>query len=524
MLRHEFVLATGLLAGAACVAADAPSEAPQSNAISQLTATIDPVDIDPITVIDRATACSYDPRVVAGVVSNDTCVGGDLFFRERFGGNGRSCATCHPVDHNFTIDPPFIATLPAFDWLFVAEFNPALADLEKPAIMRKFGLILENLDGFAPDPRTHFVLRSVPHTFSLATSVTRSATDPVTIPIDRTGWSGDGAPGNGALRDFQTGAITQHYTRSLNRVAGQDFRLATDEELRTIDVYMRGTGRTNELVLANVVMSDARADAGRAKFLSVGCNGCHGNAGANAAFGDGGNRNFNTNVETSRHPELAAFPLDGGFLGAPANPDGSFGNRAFNTPPLIEAADTGPFFHTATSVVGASAHNTTFATTIEEAIAFYDSPAFNLGRPVPIDLTATEIDDMGRFLRGLNATFNVAVAVKRLDAELAIAARFHNTELGVQREMLRLALVEVKDAVRDLGQALPLATSTSAALNLTAQQSFNSAIQHLEFARTTSYEVDRVKATNTARQLLLSASSSIGTNLTYQIGQGVAMF
>jgi hypothetical protein len=496
-----------------------------------LTETIDPIEIDPIEigpipVTDRAKACASDPRVVAGVVSNDTCVGGDLFLREPFGGNGRSCATCHPVDHNFTIDPAFIATLPANDWLFVAEFNPALADLEKPAIMRKFGLILENLDGVLPDPRTRFVLRSVPHTLSLATSVTRSATDPVTIPIDRTGWSGDGAPGNGALRDFQTGAIFQHYTKSLNRVAGTDFRLATDEELRTIEVFMRGTGRTNELVLANVVMPDARAEAGRTKFLSVGCNACHTNAGANAGFGDGGNRNFNTNVEISRHPDLAGFPVDGGFLAAPANPDGSFGNRAFNTPPLIEAADTGPFFHTATAIVGASAHNTSFAITIEEAIAFYDSPAFNTGRPAPIDLTATEIDDMGRFLRGLNATFNAAIAVKRLDAAIAIAAYFHDDALGIQREMLRLALVEVKDAIHDLAGAPSLTTSTdtAASLNATSQQSFNSAAQSIDAARTASNELNRVQAAKNARQLLVSASSSIGTNLTYQIGEGVAMF
>ncbi|HEX2686137.1 MAG TPA: hypothetical protein VHN14_05945 [Kofleriaceae bacterium] len=464
--------------------------------------------------------CQNDPRVLAGVMQVDTCVGGDLFLRETFGGNGRSCGTCHPVDHNFTIDPGFVATLPASSPLFVAETNPNLAGLEKPAIMRQFGLILENVDGFAPDPTTHFVMRSVPHTFSLATSVARSATDPVIIPADRTGWSGDGAPGNGALRDFQTGAITQHYTKTLSRVAGTDFRLATDEELRTIDVFMRGLGRTNELVLANVVMSDARADAGRTKFLSVGCNACHGNAGANAAFGDGGNRNFNTNVEGARHTGLAAMPIDGGFL-TTANADGSFGNHTFNAPPLIEAADTGPFFHTATAIVGASAHNTDFARTIEEAVAFYDSPAFNTGRPAPIELTADEIDNIGRFLRGLNATFNAAIAVKRIDAAVAVANYFYDNALDVQRELLRLAEVELNDALRDLTQA---PYSTTGSLNPNAQYSLSSAIQYLESARAASYQYDRVAAAQYARQLVVSVSSSIGTNLTYQIGDGIVMF
>ena len=71
-----------------------------------------------------------------------------LFMDETFDGNGRTCATCHPPTNNFTIDPAFIAGLPDDDPLFVAEFDPALAQLEDPELMRRFGLILENLDGF----------------------------------------------------------------------------------------------------------------------------------------------------------------------------------------------------------------------------------------------------------------------------------------------------------------------------------------------------------------------------------------
>ena len=498
MLRHGYVLAVAVFAGSACVTTDATSETGQAVELS-----------------DRVTACARDPRVVAGVASVDTCVGADLFLRETFGGNGRSCATCHPVDHNFTIDPASISRLPSNSPLFVAETNPNLAGLEQPATMRQFGLILENVDGFAPDPRTHFVMRSVPHTLSLATSVTRAASDLVTTPFERTGWSGDGAPGNGALRDFQTGAITQHYTLSLARVAGTDFQLASDDELSKIDTYMRGIGRSNELVLANVVMSDADAEAGRSKFLSVGCNACHSNAGANAGFGGGGNRSFNTGVETARNPALAAFPVDGGF-GATPNSDGSFGNRTFNTPPLIEAADTGPFFHTAVSVTGASAHNTDFARTIEEAIAFYDTPAFNTGPTPTIDLTGAEIDNIGRFLRGLNATFNAALTVKRLDAELAIVARFHNGELAIQREMLRLANVELADAIRDL--------ATVPNLNTPSQLAFATAALLIEAGRSTRSDSERAAVVTLARQLVVLGSTGIGSNLNYTIGEGTVMF
>ena len=154
-----------------------------------------------------------------------------LFFNETFGGNGRTCGTCHPAENNFTIDPPFIARLARQrppNPLFVAEFNPALRDLEKPELMRRFGLILENVDGLE-DPTNKFVMRGVPHTLGLAKSLTQP-TNLDGAPAQMTGWSGDGSPG-GTLRDFATGAVIQHFTKTLNRVAGVNFRLPTPDEL-----------------------------------------------------------------------------------------------------------------------------------------------------------------------------------------------------------------------------------------------------------------------------------------------------
>jgi hypothetical protein len=269
--------------------------------------------------------------------------------------------------------------------------------------------------------------------------------------------------------------------------------------------------------LTTIVMSDAGAEAGRARFLALPCNNCHQNAGANDRI-VGGNFNFNTGVESTRNAALAAFPIDGGF-GTQANSDGSFGNRTFNVPPLIEAADTGPFFHTATTVSGASAHNTDVATTIEEAIAFYDSPAFNNspgGRIAPIDMTADEIDNIGRFLRGLNATFNTAQTVKRLDAVLAISARFHNSRLDIQRELLRLANVELADAIRVLA-GVPR-------LNVSSQVAMITALALIESARLAPSEIERKLAVTIARQLVTQASTGVGSNLNYQIGDGTVMF
>ncbi|TMQ11237.1 MAG: hypothetical protein E6J91_23580 [Deltaproteobacteria bacterium] len=511
-----------LLAGTGCVATDVttPAEPPEDPAVETAVEPVEPlvdatVDVsaqDTLTLNDRIAACMKDPRVVVGAVTVDTCVGADLFFRAPFGGNGRTCATCHRIDNNLTIDPKFIATLPPTDPLFIAENNANLKDLEKPPQMHQFGLILENVDGFLPDPRTHFVLRSVPHTLSLATSVTLppGSQNP---PADRTGWGGDGAPNPGALRDFMTGAIRQHYTKTLARVPGTDFRFASDAELDRIDQFMRRTGRSNELTLGTVVMSDTRAETGRTLFLQVGCDGCHGNAGANIGTA---NFNFNTGVESSRNPALAAFPHDGGF-GTRANPDGSFGDGTFNVPPLIEAADTGPFFHTATSIVGAPAHNTATATTIEEAIAFYTTAAFrNAPNGFPIALNGTQIDDVGRFLRGLNAAFNAAIAIRRINAELAVVAQFHNTQLAIQRQLIRLANVEVGDAINVLSAVPNLDTAS-----LTA---FKNAATQLATARTTSVEADRVTALKAARTLLNQASTGIGKNLAYKIGEGSVMF
>jgi cytochrome c peroxidase len=521
-----FVLLIAVVAGG-CTASEDPAPermAPERTATTRQS----------VTLNDRIAACSADQRVVAGVLSLDSCVGGDLFLRETFNGNGRSCATCHPVAHNFTIDPAFISKLPANDPLFVAEFNAQLAHLEIPAMMRQFGVILENVDGFAPDPTTHFVLRSVPHTLSLATSITNPPNTP-NPPANRTGWSGDGAPGSGALRDFQTGAITQHYTRSLSRVVGTDFRLADSGELDRIDHFMRQLGRLTELDLTTVVMTDSAAEAGRQRFLTVGCNACHGNAGANASFGGGGNRNFNTGVESARNSALAAFPHDGGFLAAPANPDGSFGDGTFNAPPLIEAADTGPFFHTATTISGASKHNVAVATSIEEAIAFYDTPAFNnspSGQVAPINLTSQEIDNIGRFLRGLNAAFNIALAIRRVEAVAVLLDFFIQDDDGIQAALIQLAVSDAQDALRMLSEVSNLDASAKNALS--SFISLAPAFQQPSPCASTLAGGDAVDPFCTdggpgsrldhLLSLLSTARTAVGSNLTMTIGDGVLMF
>src|SRR5882724_6505830 len=214
-----------------------------------------------LTAQDRLTACAQDPRVVTGLVSQQICAGADIFFRETFNGNGRTCGTCHPMSNNTTLDVAFIQSLPATDPLFVFERDPNLANLETPDL-RSLGGILENIDGFE-DPTHKFSVRSVPHVLSMKTSITPSTVDGTTIPpVERTGWGGDGAPGDGSLRQFLNGAITQHYTKTLQRRVGTDFRLATAQELDLVSTFQLALGRLNELNLAQVILTDAVAQDG----------------------------------------------------------------------------------------------------------------------------------------------------------------------------------------------------------------------------------------------------------------------
>ncbi len=354
-----------------------------------------------------------------GLISQAVGQGGDLFFRETFGGNGRTCGSCHSVEDNQTVGPEFIATLPPTDPLFIAELDPALGQLEVPRLLREFGLILENVDG-REDPTRKFVLRATSASLSLATTIDRPPGSP--LPPDPLGNSGDGAFA-GTLNSFPTGAVMQHFTRTLNRVEGVDFRLPTQAELDLMEAFMLQLGRTQDINLQAVTLTNAGAEAGRRIFLNDGsnltiaagkCAICHSNAGANHV--DGGNRNFDIGIEQVPHPAraLIPFPFDGGF-GTDPNPDGTFGDGTFNTPPLVEAADSGPWFHN--HVIN----------DFEEAVAYFSgsyfaaSPAADPVTGVgPISLLPQESDQVAAFLRVLNASFNLAISNQRTSAAISL--------------------------------------------------------------------------------------------------------
>ena len=357
--------------------------------------------------------------------------GRDLFFNETFGGNGRTCGTCHRAEDNFTISPAFIATLPQDDPLFIAENDPNLATLENPRLLREFAAIVENTNGFG-DLENDFTMRGIPHVLGM-----RNTVDSDMGPA--LGWSGDGSPRNGSLRAFAVGAVRQHFTRDLRRRRGIDFRVPTGLELRALEAFQLSLGRQEEIQLP-LPLTGVVAARGQEIFLNNGvgnddaagkCNNCHFNAGANinpAISPTGGNRNFNTGVE-----DLVDQALDlTGELVPPDDGLGVPGDGTFNTPSLIEAADTPPFFHN------------NAIDTIEGAVAFYNSDAFNTspsGVVVGgIDLEATQVVAVAAFLRVINVLDNI----RESDEELNLSLRLTRGRLQVQA--IRQAIAETEDA------------------------------------------------------------------------------
>jgi len=374
--------------------------------------------------------------------------GASLFVNETFDGNGRTCASCHPPQNNFTIDPEFIATLAPSDPLFVHENNAALTQLENAVLLRDFALILANVDGLE-DPTQKFVMRGVPHTLGLSHSIFNGSPD---IPLQNTGWSGDGAPHGGTLRDFAIGAVRQHATKTLDRIEGVDFRLPTEAELDQMEAFQLALGRPTELETLTMTLVDADAEEGRVLFNTIDSEGgtkqaskcilCHGQAGA-LSLPSGRNQNFDIGVEDQPHPADAVGeprPRDGGF-GTVLDPDtGGFGDGRFATPSIIEAADTPPYFHNNVSP------------DLDNAIFFYQSDAFQQS-PAGVELLARdsagvplaiETFKLGSYLRVLNTLENVR-------SSIAYARRAQReTSLSGAAEILDIARRDIDDGIEVL--------------------------------------------------------------------------
>ena len=270
-----------------------------------------------VRFVDDATAAlGFDPTAAAtreADLARAIAQGRQLFLKETFEGNGRTCGTCHVETNNFTVDPELIATLPPSNPLFVAETNPALATLENPDLLRRFGLILVNADGF--DPSRGFVFRGTQNVQALANSTTPqdpsfgidfSTNGRNPNPPERLGWGNDGPP----LRDFALVAIAQHAPTTLSRTPGVDFRVPTDEELDALVAYQLALGRQEDFNLPPLELKSTLASSGKTLYpgqrepLRAGghknCNGCH--------FNGGGSAGMSFNDQTPGFPDIDGSP------------------------------------------------------------------------------------------------------------------------------------------------------------------------------------------------------------------------
>lgn len=427
---------------------------------------------------------AFDP---AGQIQALVDHGEKLFFLGTFAGNGRTCGTCHPAENNLTLDPDFIATMDPMDPLFVAEFDPNLDSnqngglmFEQPVLMHQFALILENLDGF-DDLQNRFVMRAVSHTFAQKAQLLRPVVGQAP-PEQRLGWSGDGSPGPGTLREFAVGAVTQHFPRTLGRVPGVDFVLPNSSELDALEAFQLALGRQEELELSNsldpnfIAFEDVDAETGKQTFQGLRCGTCHSNGGANSFFttdftavqvGDPfgftlANGNFDTGVEMFlfNNPDGTGLPrpFDGGFGTEPTGmappggipipgPFGEFGDNTFNTPSVIEFADTVPAFH----------NNITASTQLHPdpviaAVLFYRTGEFANSsggqfEPTPLGMSQLDAELTARFLRAVNAVQNSRNARRFLHRAYDLAlANFLMNEPVILRGVA-LADAEVEDAI-----------------------------------------------------------------------------
>jgi hypothetical protein len=186
-------------------------------------------------------------------------------------------------------------------------------------------------------------------------------------------------------------------------------------------------------------------------------------------------------------------------------------------PPLIEAADTGPFFH-----------NNSFGPRIEDAVNFYGGLFFDISPAVaalnqrfgaPLEtLNADQAIKIARFLRVLNAAFNASLTIQRLEAVQTLIGQFQNGYLPIQQKLLELAIVELDDALAVLQDASITPIQTDVQADFTAAKGE----AQLALAATT-HTVRNQRASN-ALTRMRAGRGRFGTNINFQMGQSNLMF
>jgi hypothetical protein len=130
-------------------------------------------------------------------------------------------------------------------------------------------------------------------------------------------------------------------------------------------------------------------------------------------------------------------------------------------------------------------------------------------------LSETEIANVGKFLRVLNASFNCQLAEKRLDAAVQVVDAQQNHFKGLQFGLLDAAQAEVRDALADLG---------AVGINSAVQAQLTTADQAITDAFSNSSPGQRKARAAAALSAVQAAKVGLGSGMTYLLGQGSLMF
>jgi len=265
---------------------------------------------------------------------------------------------------------------------------------------------------------------------------------------------------------------------------------------------------------------------------------CHSNAGAN--FIDTGlNRNFDNGIRLASNANfISRGTVDGrllndaGFGGQDLehpNFDTSgvgfnegFGNGTFSPPPLIEAADTGPFFH------NAFRFQSRLPDDIEEAVNFYRLPSDAFGQSqggkfleqrfgTPLTLSSADSGAIARFLRVLNAALNIDIAKQRLQAASTLVTSFGDTRADIQKRLMELAVVEVDDA-------LDVTLAEGGEVYPDVRVLLSQAKDEVALGLSAASASQRQLRIANALSRISSGRGQVGSGITFQLGQGNLMF
>jgi hypothetical protein len=132
-------------------------------------------------------------------------------------------------------------------------------------------------------------------------------------------------------------------------------------------------------------------------------------------------------------------------------------------------------------------------------------------------MNATDIQNIGRFLRAINAVFNAQMAFKRAEAARILGNLQGNASQAVQVRLINLAIVELDDAIAVLQGA------QGGALNSAAITRFQSARSQLITARSNNSASSRTAQVGVALNDIDLGDNGISANANFNIGAGTMM-